>query len=444
MAAVSSQNLSSSSDELAASPQPAPAAKATNQVDRKVPPHLRRLYAATVPFGIGCGVSLGLTPLHLDAHGFTKQDIGTLSLFFAGGLVLFSLPVGMLIRRFSAERILAICLFGYAICLVAFPHLTTYESIAFVRFFDGVSTIGVWVGSETVLLAQARKEHKAYLTTLYAIWLASGYVVGPFLARGLTSLVADNRISFAAGALFEIAAAIFVFAKMPPAPPAEGVSSDEPTEKEKGGGSQTPATTILWRIKTSCFAAFSYGYFQASVVLFLPLYLIENKGIAREQTIVFPGFFCMGMLLCSNIVGRIADQVGHLKTVRALSAVGLLAVLGFVFLDSYWVMCLIVFIAGATFASMSPVALALTGVVIKAQDYSRANAIYNMFYATGILLGPPISSVIFQRYGGIRMLEHIVTLWTVFVVFTIIFINDDPASRRGKKTSAPNPNVLAG
>ena len=420
-----------SSSELAAY---APPTTSPPPIERKVPPHLKRLYAATVPFGIGCGVSLGLTPLHLDAHGFTKQNIGTLSLFFASGLVLFSLPVGMLIRRFSAERILAICLFGYAVCLVLFPHLTSYESIAFVRFFDGVSTIGVWVGSETVLLAHARKEHKAYLTTLYAIWLASGYVIGPALATGLAYLV-PNTISFAIGALFEVCAGIFVLTQMPPTPPAEGVSSDESIERDAHGNEKVQhlsGAQILWRIKTSCFAAFSYGYFQASVVLFLPLYLIETKGIAREKTIIFPGLFCLGMLLCSNIVGRIADRVGHLKTVRALSTVGLLAVLGFVFLDSYWVMCFIVFVAGATFASMSPVALALTGVVIKAQDYSRANAIYNMFYASGILLGPPVSSIIFQRHGGIPMLEHLVSLWAVFVVFTMIFINDDPAYRRYK------------
>jgi MFS family permease len=167
----------------------------------------------------------------------------------------------------------------------------------------------------------------------------------------------------------------------------------------------------------------------------LPLYLIESKGIAEKRTIIFPGLFCLGMLLCSNIAGRIADQVGHLKTVRALSVVGLFSVLGFVFLDSYWAMCFIVFASGATLASMSPVALALTGAVVKTQDYSRANAIYNMFYATGIFLGPPISSIIFQRWGGVAMLEHIVALWGAFVIFTMIFIHDDPASRRKKDDS---------
>ena len=405
---------------------------------RKVPEHLRRLYAATVPFGIGCGISLGLTPLHLRNNGYTEKNMGTLSLFFGAGLVLFSLPVGTLIRRFSAERMLALSLLGYAVCLIAFPFASSYESIAFVRFFDGVCTVGVWVGSETVLLQHARKEYKAYLTTLYAIWLSLGYVIGPGLATGLR-YIAPNTITFAVAAFFEIAAAIFVLRYMPRLAPsvALDVDKDESTKEIATHKPQMSGLGILWRIKTSCFAAFSYGYFQASVVILLPSYLIKSKGIPENGTIIFPGFFCLGMLLCSNIAGRIADQVGHLKTVRALSSVGLVAILGFIFLDSYWAMCLIVFIAGATFASMSPVALALTGVVVKTQDYSRANAIYNAFYATGIFLGPIISSEIFQRWGGVAMLEHIVALWSAFVVFTIIFINDDPASRRGTKNQLP-------
>jgi len=412
---------------------------------RKVSLPLRRLYVTTFPFGMACGISIALTALHLDARGFTKQDIGTLSLFFASGLVLFAIPVGALIRRFSAERMLALMLFGYTACVSAFPFLPSFGSIAAVRFVDGLCSVGVWVSSETILLAQARKEYKAYLTTLYAIWLALGYVVGPISAWGMSYFV-PTTVSFQVAALFALCGGIFVLLRMPPTPPVEEAeSADKP-----GEASDEPAlgaASILWRIKTSCFAAYSYGYFQASVVLFLPLYLIESKGIPRERTIVLPGLFCLGMLVCSNVAGRIADEVGHLKTVRVLSAIGLCSVLGFVFLDSYWLMLVVVFMSGATFASMSPVALALTGVVVEPRDYSKANSIYNVFYAGGMLMGPPIASYIFQRWGGITMLYQQAALWAVFVVFTAVFMYDDPKARKlrdAKKTAAHEGAGLPG
>jgi MFS family permease len=60
-------------------------------------------------------------------------------------------------------------------------------------------------------------------------------------------------------------------------------------------------------------------------------------------------------------------------------------------------------------------------------DYSRANAIYNVFYAAGMLLGPPVSGFVLQRFGGAAMLYHLAALWMAFVVFGTVFAADDPA-----------------
>ena len=108
---------------------------------------------------------------------------------------------------------------------------------------------------------------------------------------------------------------------------------------------------------------------------------------------------------------------------------GLSMILGFVLLDSYAAMCAAVFVAGASLASISPVSLALQGVVCQRRDFSRATSIYNAFYAAGMLLGPPISSVLFQRLGGGAMLIHLAGLWGAFVLFSVVFAADDPASR---------------
>jgi MFS family permease len=89
-----------------------------------------------------------------------------------------------------------------------------------------------------------------------------------------------------------------------------------------------------------------------------------------------------------------------------------------------------VFDAGGTLAAMSPVSLALQGVVTEKQDYSRSNAIYNVFYAAGMLLGPPISSVLFAHGGGRAMLYQLVGLYVAFILFTIVFMNDDPKAAR--------------
>lgn len=410
--------------------------KVPRVASRVLDPHVRLLYTATFLFGMACGISISLTSIHLNGHGYTKHDIGSLAAIFATGIVLMSLPAGALIRRFSAKSTLVASMASYAACVAAFPFLPTYSSIAVVRFIDGASSVGIWVASETILLSRTRNEDKAHYTSLYAIFLASGYVFGPAVANGLL-YVAPMQLAFVASGVFAIGAAVYLAIRLqrdvPGAAPAPSPAAEEekPATKEEKPApeEEKPASSLdlLRRIKISCFATFAYGYFQSAVVLFLPLYLIEAKGIPKEQTIAFFALFALGMLLLSNPAGRIADRVGHLRVMRGLAVVGTLMILGFVFLDSYLVMCVAVFIAGATLAAIAPVSLALQGIVIEKRSYSRSNAIYNVFYASGMLLGPPISGHLFERYSGKEMLFHLAGLWAAFVVFTIVFYADDPA-----------------
>jgi predicted MFS family arabinose efflux permease len=381
------------------------------------------LYGATVLLGVAYGVSIALTALHLDAQNFTKRDIGSLASWFALGIVALSLPMGSLIRRFSAKTTLVSAITGYAVCVTLFPLLTSYEAIAAARFCDGACSVGIWVSSETILLSRADKQNKAFVTSLYAIAMSIGYVVGPLAARMIVA-IAPTRTAFLASGILSLAASALVAARLER--DIHGRSIGASAQARTG----VTGLQILLKIKTSCFATFAYGYFQASVVLFLPLFLIESKGVARDKTILVPAFFAAGMLLFSNIAGRVSDRLGHLVVMRFLAIIGMTMVAAFVFLDSYALMSLAVFVAGGTLAALSPVSLALQGVVTDPADYSRSNSIYNVFYAAGMLLGPPISSALYARFGGAGMLFHLAALWGAFVLFTVVFYRDDPAARR--------------
>ncbi len=387
-------------------------------------PNIWRVYIATLVLGLAYGMAISLIAILLDDKGFDKRSIGTLAAWFASGIVALSLPMGALIRRFSAKVTLTASFFGYAATVTVFPFLDSYAVMALVRFFDGAFSVGIWVSCETILLARSGPKNKAFVMSWYALAIAVGYVGGPWLSRLLAGAF-SLRSGFVAAGVLSTMAAVYVLVRMD-----RELPSEVETQREAMDAGDVGAMQILWRIKNSCFATFSYGYFQASVVLFLPLFLMESKGISKEQTIVIPAFFAAGMLLFINVAGRLGDRFGHLLTMRVLAAVGGSMVMGFVFLQSYELMCAAVAVAGATLASISPVSLALQGVVIERNNYSRATSIYNVFYAAGMLLGPPISSIIFQNLGGAAMLYHLAALWAAFVVFSIAFYRDDPVARR--------------
>ncbi len=385
------------------------------------------VYAAILLLGLAYGISLALVGLYLDGNGYSKSDIGSLAVWFAGGIVLLSLPMDSLIRRFSARATLIASLTGYACAVAAFPLMPSFVSIAAVRFLDGAFSVGIWVSCETILLSRANKNNKAFITSLYSMAMAVGYVLGPVAAAGIVK-IANMPAAFFTSGVIAAAAALMVLLLLE-----ADVPETHAPESETSGAPSTVAAAakpVMWRIKTSCFATFAYGYFQAAVVLFLPLYLVKEKAIDAELTIYVPAFFAAGMLLFTNICGRIGDRIGHLPLMRGLALVGGSMVLGFVFIDRFAIMCAAVFVAGATLASISPLSLALQGVVTKPHEYSRANALYNTFYAAGMLLGPAVSSRIFDRYGGVPMLYHLAVVWLAFIAFTMVFRRDDPRVRR--------------
>ncbi|MSP26560.1 MAG: MFS transporter [Myxococcales bacterium] len=391
------------------------------------------LINATIFFvGVACGIALSLLALHLDDRGYSKTSIGTLAAWFALGIVGFSFPMTAVMRRLSPKKVLVGSLLLYAVTVAVFPFVTPWFALAaFVRVLDGAASAGMWIGCETILLSRADGDEKASITAVYAISIAVGYMLGPFCSKMIVALLSLEVAFIVAGAI-SLLTGLMVWARLDEEPlVSEGADGPE------GASAAMSLGGVLRRIKTSCFGNFAYGYFQASVVLFLPLYLVAQKGITREQTILIPGFFALGMLSFVSVAGKLADRVGHLFTMRILACVGMAAVLSFVLFDRYWLMCAAVTVAGATIASISPISLALQGVILPRADYGRGNALYNGFYAAGMLLGPPISGGLFTSFGGPAMLYHLAGLWSAFVVYSLIYASDDPARavHRARRTA---------
>jgi MFS family permease len=397
------------------------------------------IYATVVLLGIAYGTSIAVLAVHLDAHHIPKLAMGGLAAAFALGIVTFSLPAGWLVQRIGAKATLASALAGYAVCVTSFPFLPTLAGLTAARFFDGAFSVGVWVAAETALLTRSDKNNKGLVMSLYAISLALGYVIGPLVATYVARAHGTGTTFLVAGALAVAAVAVVLVGLDKDARGTDGAHAASEGDGDGASLTTEPAAAasagaIFWRTKTSCCATFSYGYFQASVVLFLPLYLIEAKHVPAERTILVTAFFAAGMLLMSTWAGRLGDRHGHLLVMRVLATLGGAMVASFVLLPSFGLMCAAVFVAGATLASISPVSLALQGIVTPRAELGRANAFYNAAYAAGMLIGPPISSLLFTRYGGAAMLLHLAALWAGFVVVSVIFASDDPRHATGNRT----------
>ncbi|MDQ3034402.1 MAG: MFS transporter [Myxococcota bacterium] len=381
------------------------------------------VYATTWVLATAYGLALATTPLVLIARDFADGDIGATASWFGAGIVSFAVPSGWIIRRFGARRTLVVCILGYASMIALFPYLPELWQIGINRYFDGAFSVGVWVSCETLLLLRAPKEHKAFATSLYAIATGLGYFIGGGICWALVRVISLQQVFLIAACVAALSSLIALF-RLDDDPPALHAE-----EERHGAANLREWIDLGWRIKTSSFATFCTGFFQSSVVIFLPAYLHYVKGVPENDTTLVTAVSAGGMLVISNVAGRIGDRRGHLFVLRGLAIVGVVVLLSFVPLTSFPVMLAAVLIGGGCLASIPPLSLALQGAIAKPTEYARSNSIFNVFFATGLLTGPFITGQVSETVGREAILYVFAALWIGMIVLSVIFRKDDPATR---------------
>ena len=369
-------------------------------------------------------MAIALLPLELEHRGFSKGEMGTLAAVFALGIVALSIPMGAIVKKVTPQRTLLVALVGYAVTVGVFPVLHHVVPVGASRFADGAFSVGIWVSCETILLERADKAHRAFVTSLYAMSMAIGYIAGPLVARVIIARFPSAWAFYAASGM-SIAAAL-VASRIAPS---TGVSPEEDATADSGAPASHRAADpredqdLVFRDVRLRLLPGRGGAFFAH----LPH---PRQGRAREEHDPRHGLLRARHAAVLQLRGPARGSLrGHLLVMRVLAVIGACMIASFVYLPSFPLMCAAVFVAGASLASISPVSLALQGVVTPDRELGRANGIYNAFYAIGMFVGPLVSSQIFDARGGAAMLFHFVALWLLFVVFAWIFAKDDP--RRG-------------
>ncbi len=391
------------------------------------------VYATTWVLATAYGLALATTPLVLHERHFSGSQIGTTASWFGAGIVGFAIPSGAVIRRFGARRTLTVCILGYAAMIGLFPFLPELWQIGLCRCVDGAFSVGVWVSCETLILARAHPEHKAFSTSVYAIATGLGYFVGGGLSWALSHATSYPFIFVVAAGVAALSSALAALKLEPEVDAPTGPAHGDPSAPARGW------LDLAWRIKTSSAATFCTGFFQASVVIFLPLYLIEVKHIDGRDTSLVTAVSAAGMLVISNVAGRIGDRRGHLAVLRTLALIGLVVMLSFVPLTGFGAMLAAVLVGGGCLASIPPLSLALQGAIADPSEYARSNSIFNVFFATGLLLGPFVTGrLFFDALGPESILYLFAGLWGALVVVGWVFRHDDPAvARRASGRTSP-------
>ena len=390
------------------------------------------VYRTMLVLSTAYGLALAVLPMVLDRRRIGHEVVGELASWFALGLAVFAVPSGYLIRKFSARAVLTVSIFGYAAMIGILPWVRSYPALALDRFVDGLFSMGVWMSAETLLLWRSNRDNKALATSLSATVTMFGYMAGPALSLAVSAWLAPESRFLVASAI-AVVAGLLCWTGLDPDPP-EHHRYSEPKADGAAAGASGPRAAAGWRevvtlagrIKVSCVATFSSGFFQASAALFVPQFLVREKAVPEEQASLVVAFAAAGMLIVANFAARAGARFGHAMVMRLLALVGAVGMLAFLPLTSFPLMAAVFVVAGGCLSSMPPLSLALQGVIVRPAEYPRSNAIFNLFFALGLVLGPLITGRVFATWGGKAIILLFAALWGAFVLFSLVFRTEDP------------------
>ena len=389
------------------------------------------VYRTMLVLSTAYGIALAVLPIVLEDRHIDHAVVGELASWFALGLVVFAAPSGAIIRRLSVRVVLPVCILGYGVMIAIIPLLSSYGALAVDRFVDGMFSMGAWMSAETLLLWRSNRENKALATSLSATFTMFGYVVGPAFSFFVSGWIVPELRFYIAGAIATVAAIVCAVGLDPdPKPAARNEIQAEKSEVPEDAKGFSGTLALAYRMKVSCAATFSSGFFQASGALFIPRFLVEEKGVPPEQASLVVAFAAGGMLLVSNFAARAGDKYGHLAVMRILAILGVVGMLAFLPLESFPLMAVAFVIAGGCISSMPPLSLALQGVIVSPAEYTRSNSIFNVFFASGLVVGPLLTGRVFAAFGGSAIVVLFAGIWLTFVIVSLVFRRDDPRARR--------------
>lgn len=387
------------------------------------------VYRTMLVLSTAYGIALANLPNVLADRHVDPAVVGELASWFALGLVLFAAPSGAIIRRLSARVVLPVSILGYGAMIAIIPLLSSYGALAVDRFVDGLFSMGAWMSGETLLLWRANRQNKALAMSLSATFTMFGYVIGPAFSYAVSDWIVPDVRFYLAGAIAVVAAVVCATGLDPDPKPEQ--RNEEPSDQDGPAGATglSGALALAYRMKTSCAATFASGFFQASGALFIPRFLVEEKNVPEEQASLVVAFAAAGMLLVSNFAARAGDKFGHLAVMRILALSGVGAMLAFLPLGSFPLMAVAIMVAGGCFSSMPPLSLALQGVIVSPAEYTRSNSIFNLFFASGLVVGPLLTGRVFSAFGGSAIVVLFAGIWLAFVIVSVVFRKDDPRAR---------------
>lgn len=365
---------------------------------------------------IGLGLSDSLLgsawPLMAQEFGVNVENAGILSFLISVGVIISSLNVWRLIRRWGTEKaamfglgLIAAALFGYSVCF-------SWWLLCFCSVFLGFGAGIIQTVFDNFVAEHYSARHMNWLQGSWGI----GAVAAPYVVSLLGTRESGWRLSYQSIGLVEIVILILLVISLPGWKRYCGGCKEKEKAAVSGQGGGR-----FW--KKLCMGAqfFLYCSMENTVMLWGASYLVYAKGFEPAKAAQGVSLFFLGITAGRFLSGFIADRLGNLRMV--FLSVGIAVIMDGILLGagSRPLVLAAFFLLGAGMAPVYPALLHQTPGYFPDEDLNFLMGVQVASAYVGITIIPPFLGKLFAVLS-FQLLPVFQMLFLISVCFCVTYL----------------------
>lgn len=369
---------------------------------------------------LGIGLVIPVLPTLMNELAISGTVVGYLTAAFALTQLVASPFAGKAADRFGRKIMIVLGLFIFGFSEFLFGLGKTIEVLFISRILGGLSAAFIMPAVTAFIVDITTMETRPKALGYMSAAISTGFIISP----GIGGFLAEIGIRvpfFAAGALGTIAAILSLILLKEPKRTVE--EDEEPATAGKDSLKKILLPKFLIAFIVIFVASFGLAAFESFFALF-----VDHKFAftPNDIAIAITGGALIGALCQVFLFDRLMKWIGEIKIVHISLIISAVLVLALTFVQSYWMIMLVMFTVFIGFDLIRP---AVTTYLsrIAGNDQGFVGGMNSFFTSLANVLGPIIGGMMFDI--DINYPFYFATI-VILVGFVIALTWKDPAAKR--------------
>ena len=338
--------------------------------------------AAISVFGFALGQMFPLLSLILEARGYSDDVIGLNAAMSPAGILLSSVIIPPVARRFGARKVALWAAFASALIIIGYKVFPSLGAWFVLRLLQGIMISTLFVLGEVWIVRYAAGRHRGKIVAGYASVLAASFAAGPALIAW---------IGIEGWRPFLIGSAVLIVAMVP-------LSLVREDQRDVHGNEKQSLVNFAPKAPFLLVAVAVFAIFDAASLSLLPVYGI-HMGLDVSVAATILTVLVIGNVFLQFPIGWLSDVLPKWQVMAGCALIT--AVLCFVMpasMGSVWMWPLLLLVGAAGYGIYT-VALADLGDRFSGEELTQGAAAFATMWGAGALIGALLGGWSMTAFG---------------------------------------------